>query len=133
VHEHFQQDHTALVIPAPFRAALKRLPPFGREYLSRAPLVEGPWILIGSEAWREAYVRRETGATVMVMPGDEVPSTFRWPVSGEYVTVLQSGLLSDELVRQLAVELLYSGRAQAVFFQSYDGLHVFHPEQRHDR
>jgi hypothetical protein len=131
VDQHFHQNHTARIIPLSFRPSLKKLPPYGRDYLSKSPLVEGAWILAGSEAWREAWRYRDNGATVMVMPDDDSPSDYRWPVSQEFVTIFQAGCLTEEKLTQLARELLYSGNARAVFFHGEYGLRHFRRASPH--
>ncbi|MBL8202423.1 MAG: hypothetical protein JNK40_15770 [Chromatiales bacterium] len=91
----------------------RRLPPFGREYLIRrqAPgyLNQGPRVAIGARAWELA--REAVAIPIMVLPPDEEPASFAWPVGGEAVLLFETGDPDDEALERLAQALLADGAA----------------------
>ncbi len=84
---------------------MKRLPPYGREYLAKKPS-SGAWVIVGSDAW--LYVEWKSFPVMVLPPGDD-PAAYHWPVAGEDVILMQHGDADEADVERTILELLRSG------------------------
>ena len=57
------------------------------------------WLCAGPNAWDRAKIKRgqHRNAPVLVCPSGENPYTYRWPVAGMDVTVIDTGAGDDAL------------------------------------
>lgn len=88
----------------------RRLPPFGKP-LARALLagrvpVNDVWLFAGTRAWeKEESAKRPK----LILPPDEAPSAFRWPVRRCSVLISAVGDLPDHRALALIHALLTDG------------------------
>jgi hypothetical protein len=66
-------------------------------------------VYFGSRAWNNARIRNSYCADALVFPDGESPNTYRWPVCGKDVLLLQAGLADIKPVPELAHALIASG------------------------
>lgn len=84
---------------------VRKLPPYAKRYLASPPSA-GPCVAIGSSAWTCAL---EKPFTVLVLPPENEPSDFRWPIHPGGAVVFEVGEFDDERLRAMAYELLAVG------------------------
>jgi hypothetical protein len=67
------------------------------------------WVTCGSHAWGQARKTKTWGHAVMVLPPDEHPTTYRWPVTGLDVVVLVAGDIDGTTLEALGTEPVCAG------------------------
>ena len=94
----------------------RHCPPYARKIEARVkagrPFPDGQrgvWVTCGSDAWEQARKTKSWDHAVLVLPQEECPSRFRWPVAGLDVVVLVAGIIDDGTLERLGTELVYAG------------------------
>jgi len=101
-----------------------KLPPFGKALAERLKHNNPPLycvVCIGMDAWKRAKRWNESKAdtVAMVLPPDTPPASLSWPVEGLPVVVEADEGPSDQLVSDLALELLKAGSLQATLIPKH--------------
>ena len=79
------------------------MPPFARDFVRRPQ--DSPWIFAGPLAWEWA---RHDSRRKLVLPPDDNPASYKWPVADLELMVLETGA-SDDVLLDLSHELLLAG------------------------
>ena len=83
----------------------KRLPPYGQDYLDTLPS-SGIQVAIGPTGW--AFAKRDR-RIIMVLPFDEDPQGYRWPLNKNGALVHERGQYDDRRLIAVAKALLEAG------------------------
>ncbi|MDH5324370.1 MAG: hypothetical protein OEZ68_04255 [Gammaproteobacteria bacterium] len=81
-----------------------RLPPYGKHL---DPKRREIWVYAGTNAWQAA--RDNSTRSPLVLPAEENPNSFSWPVRGKEVTVVVAGDTVELDLLRLARQLLIDG------------------------
>jgi len=84
------------------------LPPFGRQFLASKG---NAWVALGERAWE---IARSKSFPVMVLPPGADPYSYRWPVAGHVVTVIESGSYDTDRLERLALILMTDGARRVI-------------------
>ena len=110
-----------------------RLPPFGRTLADALRSGMRPrgdvWIYTGTDAWDAAKARSQF-RTVLVLPENEIPESYNWPVRGVDVLVVETSPVNPEILYRLAWRLLCDGAKVVRVITHDNGLAVFREEQK---
>ena len=107
---------------------MKRLPPYGRAAIAHPDRhLLGFWIYTGKTAWSDA---REAQAPVLVLPDNESPDEFTWPVKGFTALIIRTSSLDGAVQTKLARALLEAGASNVVAIRSGHMLD-FYAGERH--
>lgn len=105
--------------------AVKNLPPFGKLLAERLKkkdhLNNDIYLFLGSSAWQRAknfYIR---GQAVLVLPIDDTPEIYNWPVRGCEVLVVITSELPAHVVELTAQALLSAGAEVARVLLAWSG------------
>ena len=113
-------------LPEPLR---RPMPPFARDFVRRPK--DSSWIFAGPKSWEWA---RFDGRRKLVLPPAEDPASYKWPVAGLEIIVLDTGA-DDGLLMRLAHVLLHSGATLVGVIPHKvprtGGLAIFTSETRH--
>ena len=105
-----------------------KLPPFGKQV---SDSVRELWVYVGTAAWRlKAESCRSRPGKVLLPPG-ELPSAYRWPVSGREALIVVLGDIDDTVLLQMAHECLRQGATVARVLDGAGFLSVHRKEVRH--
>ncbi|AEG02713.1 hypothetical protein [Methylomonas methanica] len=91
----------------------QKLPPFGKLLADRQRFKNPPWLVVvcvGSDAWNSAKARNQRGDSVtLVLPPDADLAALSWPVACCSVVIEWTQPAPEQLVVELARELLRAG------------------------
>jgi len=65
-----------------------KLPPYGKVV---DPDAREIWVYFGADAWSSAKYRAARKLPVLLLPPDQNPDAFRWPVAGKQMLLVQQG------------------------------------------
>jgi len=65
-----------------------KLPPYGKHLCSEAREI---WVYFGSDPWPASKYRATRRLPALLLPPDQSPEQFRWPVAGKEVLLIQQG------------------------------------------
>ncbi len=101
------------------------LPPFGRRVdalvKSGRTFRDGQrcvWVACGSDTWAQGEKARTWNHEVLVLPPDEDPRNFRWPVCGVDVVVIVGGRIDRGTLEALGTALVQAGSPLVVVCDS---------------
>ena len=77
------------------------------------------WVTCGPNAWDRAKIKRgkHNDAPVLVCPAGADPYTYKWPVAGLDVTVIDTGA-GDDALEALGHALLLDGASLVVLLEN---------------
>ncbi|MGD9153788.1 MAG: hypothetical protein PVG30_09120 [Gammaproteobacteria bacterium] len=90
-------------------------PPYGKvlaEQLIKGELPQNDvFLFLGENAWKHAKYYHFTGQTVLILPENEYPEKFIWPVTNLPILVfdMNSYCTNEKFLKRLAYQLLNSG------------------------
>jgi hypothetical protein len=87
-----------------------KLPPFAKQMNPDAREV---WLYFGGDPWPAAKCRAARKLPVLLLPPDQNPEAFRWPVAGKQVLMIQQGGIEIQKIPAFA-SLLFSYGASVV-------------------
>lgn len=101
-----------------------KLPPYGQLLAERLRFGNPPVyavVCIGLHAWKRAKNWNQSPAdtVAMVLPPDIPPASLQWPVTDVPVVIESHEGPSDQLIRELARELLKAGALQATLLPQH--------------
>ena len=105
---------------------MKQLPPYAINLPAALNRQSAPevTVLVGANAWHSAKFHR---AKLVLLPGKDV-GTFRWPVHGVDVLVIQKGEFPVEQLPRLAYLLLTAGANAVRVLPEDSALIVYHKD-----
>ena len=101
-----------------------RLPPHGKRLAERLRHNNPPLyavVTVGLGSWERAkkWNASKTGHCAMTLPADTPPASLSWPVEGLPVVIEADEGPSDQLISDLALELLKAGSLQATLIPKH--------------
>lgn len=83
------------------------------------PIGLGLFVLAGPGSMQQAKYRNAQGMAALAITGDMAPDSFRWPVMGFEITLINMGL-ADDYIEVLVHTLLRSGASLVVIVSKWD-------------
>jgi hypothetical protein len=91
----------------------KKLPPYGKQLLSllerKGRLQNDIFLFIGEQAWQKGSNFSNRGQAVLVLPSNETPELYTWPVRGYDVLVIVTSLIDSKRLIQTVGALSLAG------------------------
>ena len=88
---------------------------------------------MGKEAWQKGRNFSERGQTVLVLPPDETPELYIWPVDNCDVLAMVTSPIAPHIIKQTAHALLLSGaRVVRVLLPTHKNKLVVYRRQAND-
>lgn len=88
---------------------MKKLPPYGKQLAENIREGKLPkndiYLTLGFRAWKAARIYA-LSQTVLLLPSDESPYHFEWPVTNLSVLLIDTGKVAEHLIKQTAHALL---------------------------
>ena len=111
------------------KASAKPLAPYS--HIAK-PIGLGLFVLAGPGSFQQARYRNAQGMAAVAITGDMPPYSFRWPVLGFEITLINMGL-ADDYIEVLVHALLRSGASLVVVVSKWDtGASVHRPMELSD-
>lgn len=103
-----------------------RYPPYGKILAEQLIKNEFPrndvFLFLGENAWKHAKYYRFTGQTVLILPENEYPEDYIWPVTNLPILVfdMNSYRTDERFLKRLAFQLLNSGAKCVRIISAFD-------------
>ena len=77
-------------------------------------------VIVGSKSWAYRQKHYGSGLGPLLLPPGDMPSNYRWPVRGKFVSVIPQG--SFDLLERAAMKnaLLHCGASAGIFVDTHE-------------
>lgn len=105
-----------------------KLCPYGKSLADFKP-VQDCWLYFGSNSWECARARAANNLPTLLLPPDENPSDYRWPVHGWNVFAVQVGDFPLDDIKPFDQTLVNHGAAKVYVLFGDEGFVIYQGRQ----